>query len=106
MSRRFKALADPARLRILELLPEANVCEDVYNVSELAQELALSQPTVSHHLGILKTAGLVKSERMCRDVYYYVDKRALEELAGSLRGLGKAVPKAAARRQPKARKTA
>ncbi len=97
IARRLKALADPARLRILGLLPEHNVCEDVYNVSELAEELELAQPTVSHHLGVLRSAGLVKSERMCRDVYYYVDKAALEELAGVVRGLGKPVVKRAAR---------
>ncbi|HEV8244508.1 MAG TPA: metalloregulator ArsR/SmtB family transcription factor [Polyangiaceae bacterium] len=89
IARRLKALADPARLRILELLPDRNVCEDVYNVSELALELHLAQPTVSHHLRVLKTAGLVRSERMCRDVYYYVDKRALDDLAGAVRALKK-----------------
>jgi predicted aldo/keto reductase-like oxidoreductase len=50
----FKALGDPLRLRILNLLPTEQVCEDVCNVSELSEELGVSQPTVSHHLKILK----------------------------------------------------
>ncbi len=73
----LRALADPVRMGILGLLPGEKKCEDVYNVSELAEELAVSQSTVSHHLGILKAAGLVQCQRMCRDAYYWIDRDAV-----------------------------
>ncbi len=76
--RTFKALGEPVRLQILRLLPLTDEkCDDVYNVSELAEELGLAQPTVSHHLCVLKNAGLVKCRKMCRDKYYWVDCEAL-----------------------------
>jgi ArsR family transcriptional regulator len=84
LSLQFKALGDPLRLRILQLLPDAPRCEDVYNVSELAEELHVAQPTASHHLRILRQAGLVQAEKMCRDVYYWVDRAALEAVSQAL----------------------
>jgi DNA-binding transcriptional ArsR family regulator len=87
LARQLKALSDRVRLRILELLPTKNECPDVYNVSELATELRLSQPTVSHHLAILKRAGIVKSEKMCRDVYHWVDRSALGQVRRAIRDL-------------------
>lgn len=80
----FKALADPVRLRICQLLPESCECERVYNVSELAVEIGLSQPTVSHHLTILKKAGLVRCKKMCRDVYYWLDHEAARAVSTQL----------------------
>ena len=80
----FKALADPARLAICQLLPESCECERVYNVSELAAEIGLSQPTVSHHLTILKKAGLVQCKKMCRDVYYWLDHDAARAVTTQL----------------------
>lgn len=76
----LRALADPMRLRIIRLLPGHNTCDDVYNVSELARELKITQPSVSHHLLILKRANIVKSRKMCRDVYYWVDLKQVNEL--------------------------
>lgn len=73
----FKALGEPARMAILKLLPDSDDCKDVYNVSELAEELGLSQPTVSHHLCVLKNAGLVQCRKMCRDKYYWLDRPVL-----------------------------
>ncbi len=80
----FKALGEPARMGILKLLPASDDCEDVYNVSELAEELGLSQPTVSHHLCVLKNAGLVQCRKMCRDKYYWLDRAALDEVLSRL----------------------
>jgi ArsR family transcriptional regulator len=80
LSRQLKALADPMRLRILDLLPTQDRCEDVYNVSELARELGIAQPSVSHHLSVLRAAGLVRSRKMCRDVYYWIDVRQFENV--------------------------
>lgn len=83
----MKALGDPTRLRILELLPGRKKCEDVYNVSELAEELDVPQPTVSHHLKVLFNAGLVQSDKMCRDVYYWIDRKAVDEALAQLKKL-------------------
>lgn len=68
-----QALSEPVRLRILRLLPLRPKCEEMCNVSELAEELGVSQPAVSRHLGVLKRAGLVTSERVCQGVYYARD---------------------------------
>ena len=80
----YKALGDPLRLRILNLLPMEEKCEDMYNVSELSEELGVSQPTVSHHLKILKDAGLVTCKRMCRDVYYWINRDVLKAAGKAL----------------------
>jgi ArsR family transcriptional regulator len=74
LSERLKAVADVTRLRILQLLPTRPDCKLVHNVTELAEELRIPQPTVSHHLKVLYTSGLIKSKKMCRDVYYWIDK--------------------------------
>ncbi len=74
----FKALGDPTRLKILRLLPDNDDCEEVYNVSELAEELEIPQPTISHHLKVLYQAKLVKNQKMCRDVYYWIDREAVD----------------------------
>jgi DNA-binding transcriptional ArsR family regulator len=84
LSRRLKALADPMRLRILALLPVGDRCEDVYNVSELAKETGITQPSVSHHLRVLRAARLVQSKRMCHDVYYWIDSREIDSVQKSL----------------------
>lgn len=78
LAEQLKAVADPTRLRILKLLPTTNTCEQVYNVSELGEELRIPQPTISHHLKVLYNAGLVKCDKMCRDVYYWIDKEAVD----------------------------
>src|SRR3954453_20160426 len=76
-----KALADPVRLQLVDVLRKhaGKVC-----VCELIPLFDLSQPTVSHHLKILRTAGIVDSERRGLWAYYYVEPEALEELSGWL----------------------
>jgi ArsR family transcriptional regulator len=73
-----KALADPVRLELVDVLRKhaGKVC-----VCELVPLFDLSQPTVSHHLKVLREAGLVDSERRGLWAYYYVIPDALEELA-------------------------
>ncbi|RBY84802.1 transcriptional regulator [Blastococcus sp. TF02A-26] len=74
---RLKALADPARLRLLSLLlAEQEVC-----TCDLAPAVGLTEATVSHHLGQLKKAGLVSGERRGMNVYYRAHRDALGALA-------------------------
>ena len=72
-----KALADPARMQLVDVLRKhaGEVC-----VCELVPLFDLSQPTVSHHLKILREAGIVGSERRGLWAYYYVKPDALKEL--------------------------
>ena len=81
---RFKALGDPARLRLLSLIAaheSGTAC-----VCDLIDPLGLSQPTVSHHLKVLREAGLVTSERRGTWVHYSLVKGALEDLSAVLGG--------------------
>jgi ArsR family transcriptional regulator, arsenate/arsenite/antimonite-responsive transcriptional repressor len=73
-----KALGDPIRLQLVDVLRKhaGKVC-----VCELVPLFDLSQPTVSHHLKVLRDAGLVDSERRGLWAYYYVIPDALEDLA-------------------------
>ena len=81
LAERFKALADPARLRILSLVSERDeVCG-----CELVEPLGLSQPTVSHHLKVLHEAGLLERERRGRWIHYRVDRGAVDGLRDALR---------------------
>ena len=76
-----KALADPVRLQLVDVLRKhaGKVC-----VCELVPLFDLSQPTVSHHLKVLRGAGLVASERRGLWAYYYVIPDSLEELSAWL----------------------
>jgi len=76
-----KALADPVRLQLVDVLRKhaGKVC-----VCELVPLFDLSQPTVSHHLKVLREAGLVESERRGLWAYYYVIPDSLEELSAWL----------------------
>lgn len=68
VSQTFKALSDPTRLRILNLL-----CSDEYSVNYMAESLNLSQSTVSHQLRFLKNLRLVKFRREGTTLYYSKD---------------------------------
>ena len=87
VARVFKALSDPLRLQLLRVLPKEADRRDIC-VCDLAQRLKVSQPNVSHHLGILREAGLVRVARYGGYSYYYVDitaaRGALSELENAL----------------------
>ncbi len=75
--RLLAALADPARLGILrELAGSSEVC-----ACDLTDCCSLSQPTVSHHLKVLREAGAVVSERRGSNIYYRVSPALIEQLA-------------------------
>ena len=74
----FKALADPARVRIVNLV--ATAAEPVC-ACELYQPVGLSQPTVSHHLRKLVEAGLLRREQRGTWAYFSLNPEAVETLA-------------------------
>jgi ArsR family transcriptional regulator len=76
-----KALGDPIRMQLVDVLRKhaGKVC-----VCELVPLFELSQPTVSHHLKVLREAGVVESERRGLWAYYYVNPDAAEELSAWL----------------------
>ena len=77
----FKAIGDPVRQRLLSLIASAGseTC-----VCDLNDAFDLTQPTISHHLKVLREAGLVSSERRGTWVYYRLDPEALARLAALL----------------------
>ncbi|MGF0311613.1 ArsR/SmtB family transcription factor [Rhodococcus sp. IEGM1428] len=82
LARMFKALGDPVRLRLLSLVAshaggEACVCD-------ISPAFDLSQPTISHHLKVLREAGLLDCERRGTWVYYWVVPTALQQLSSVL----------------------
>jgi ArsR family transcriptional regulator, arsenate/arsenite/antimonite-responsive transcriptional repressor len=75
----FRALADPTRLRLISLVAahkDAEAC-----VCELTEPVALSQPTISHHLKILVDAGILTREQRGKWAYYRLVPEALTALA-------------------------
>jgi ArsR family transcriptional regulator len=78
----FKALSDPTRVAIVNRLAAASeVC-----VCDLTAAFDLSQPTVSHHLRVLRDAGLVEAERRGTWAYYRLVPDAIERLRDALAG--------------------
>ena len=90
LARMFKALGDPVRLRLVSMVAshdggEACVCD-------LTPAFELSQPTISHHLKVLREAGLLECERRGTWVFYRVVPAALAQLAAVLGPTDLAVP--------------
>ncbi len=71
----FKALCEDVRLKIIALLMPRELC-----VCEIIEQLNLSQPAVSHHMKILKQAGLVNDRRDGRWIFYSLDKERFMQL--------------------------
>jgi ArsR family transcriptional regulator len=81
----FKALADPTRVRLVNML--ANSAEPVC-VCELNVHFDLGQPTLSHHLKKLVTAGLLRREQRGTWAYFSIDRDSLRRLADVTRPMG------------------
>ncbi len=79
LAARFKALADPSRVAILDRLAEGEAC-----VCDLNATFALSQPTISHHLKVLRDAGLDAASRRGTWAFYRDVPEALDELSAVL----------------------
>lgn len=71
----FKALADPTRRHILELLRTKDL-----TVGEIAEHFDMTKPSLSHHLNTLKTAGLVEAERDGQNIIYSLNTSVLQGL--------------------------
>ena len=73
----FKALADPTRRRILQLLRDGDL-----TAGELAEHFDISKPSLSHHLATLKSAGLVSDERRGQNIVYSLNTTVMQDLIG------------------------
>ncbi len=83
------AVADPTRQRILQALKERGGCSLDKEVglcaSDIEQRIRLSQPTISHHMSILKKAGLVEARKLGQWMWYRRNETALREFARTLK---------------------
>lgn len=75
MNDAFKALADPTRRKILELLVETDK-----NAGEIAEYFNISKPSISHHLSILKNADLISDERQGQNIIYSLNTTVFQDL--------------------------
>ena len=87
LAKQLWAIGDPVRLDILRILPTEPTCEDACNVSKIAERIGLSQPATSHHLRILRQAGIITNEKKCRDMIYWIDLEASSAVSESLRAV-------------------
>jgi len=86
----LKAVADPTRLKVLRLLKQKGRCSIGKPVgmcaSDLEEHIKLTQPTISHHMAILKKAGLVKAEKNGLWMWYRRNEKSLKQLAQAVSG--------------------
>ena len=73
----FKALSDPSRRKILQMLREKDL-----TAGEIADSFNISKPSISHHLNLLKQANLVIDERKGQNIYYSLNVTVFQELLG------------------------
>ena len=81
----LKALGDPTRRRILELLADGDL-----TAGQIADNFDISKPSVSNHLGVLRSAGLVTSRRSGQSIIYHLNTTVFQELMQWIAGLGHA----------------
>ena len=91
----LKALAEPRRWRIVELLSCEELC-----VCHLAEELGIAQPLVSHHLRVLRDAGLVDATKHRQWTYYRLRAEVLSELGEAIGSITSCCPTPGERRRP------
>jgi ArsR family transcriptional regulator, arsenate/arsenite/antimonite-responsive transcriptional repressor len=75
MNKLFKALNDPTRRQILELLGK-----DDMSAGDIADQFDMSKPSISHHLDLLRQAGLVESVKKGQFIYYSINTTVFDEL--------------------------
>lgn len=77
----FKAISDATRQKIFELLEGREL-----SVGDIAEKMKLTQPNVSHHLGVLKRCGCVRARRAGKNVYYSVNRDEMVSCCGGFFG--------------------
>lgn len=82
MNDAFKALSDPTRRTILQLLRERDL-----SAGEIADHFNISKPSISHHLSILKQAKLVQDERQGQNIVYSLNLSVVQEALGWFLGM-------------------
>ena len=89
LNRILQAIADPTRRHILQALKERGGCSIGKDVglcaSDIEERVHLSQPTISHHMAILKKVGLVEAKKQGQWMWYRRNEKAITKLAGTLR---------------------
>ncbi len=86
MNALFKALNDPTRRQMLDLLRGGDL-----TAGEIADRFDMTKPSISHHLDLLRQAGLVESTKQGQFITYTLNTSVLDELLGWLVGLGERV---------------
>ena len=76
INKTFQALSDPSRRKILDLLKKKDL-----SAGDIAKNFQISLPSISHHLSVLKQAGLVLSERQGQEIIYSLNISVVEELS-------------------------
>jgi len=89
LDRSLHAIADPTRRRILQILKVRGACslgkDAGLCASDIEERIPLSQPTISHHMAILKKAGLVEAQKLGQWMWYRRNDTALRQFARALR---------------------
>ena len=73
----FKAVAEPTRVKIMMLLMKKEMC-----VSDICKHFKMKQPSISHHLNILKNVGIVTDRKDGKEVYYKLEKCCISSCCG------------------------
>jgi DNA-binding transcriptional ArsR family regulator len=79
LTRSMQALADPTRRQILQMLSDGDL-----TAGEIAARFAISAPSISHHLAVLKNAELVRAERKGQTIVYSLNSTVVQELMQQL----------------------
>jgi len=82
MNDAFKALSDPTRRKILQLLKERDL-----SAGDIAEHFDISKPSISHHLNLLKQARLVQDERQGQSIIYSINLTVMQEAMGWFLGM-------------------
>jgi len=82
MNDAFKALSDPTRRKILQLLKDRDL-----SAGDIAEHFDISKPSISHHLNILKQARLVQDERQGQSIIYSINLTVMQEAMGWFLGM-------------------
>ena len=83
MNETFKALADPTRRKIIQMLRDGDM-----TAGDIAEQFSISKPSISHHLNLLKQAGIVIDERKGQFIYYSLNTTVFQEMVGWLLAFG------------------